>query len=156
MCCAKLFLEERKRQLGVLRVAAMHDLVIRHRDDHRQRLAFRNQIVRDEAGAAVDVPRRSQFAAAAEQIEHRVTAIPIVIRRRVDVHLALAVQHIGVIHVPRHRSVRHGLGVVVARAVAVDDERAVARLVGKAGERVVGIDDRDAVERGTDRRTCLA
>ena len=52
----ELFLEERKRQLGVLRIAAVHDLVVRHRDDHRQRLAFRNQVVGDETGAAVDVP----------------------------------------------------------------------------------------------------
>ena len=141
----QFLLEERKRQLGVLRIAAMHDLVVRHRDDHRQRLALGNQVVGDETGAAVDVPRRRQLAAATEQVQHRIPAAAVVVRRRVDVHLALAVEHGRVIHVPRDAPVRDRLGVVVRGAVAMDDDGAVARLVGKAGERVVRIDDGHAV-----------
>ena len=142
----QFLLEERKRQLGVLRVAAVHDLVVRHDDDHRQRLAFGNQVVGDEAGAAVDVPGRRQFAAATEQVEHGISAVAVVVRRRVDIHLALAVEHVRVIDVSRDAAVRNGLGIVVRRAVAMNDDRAVARLVGKTREGVVRIDDGDAVD----------
>ena len=60
--------EKSKRHFGVPRIAAMHHLIVRHRDDHRQRLAFGDEVVGDEAGTAVDVPRRCQFAAPAQQI----------------------------------------------------------------------------------------
>ena len=125
---------------------AVHHLVVRHRDDHRQRLAFRDQVVGDEPGAAVDVPRRRQFTAATEQVEHRVLPVPVVVGRRVDVHLALAVQHDRVVNVAGDAAVRDGLRVVVGGPVAMHDDRAVARLIGKTGERVVRIHDRDAVD----------
>jgi hypothetical protein len=31
----------------MLRIASVHDLVVRHRNDHRQRFAFGNEIVGD-------------------------------------------------------------------------------------------------------------
>ena len=141
----ELFFEERKRQLRMLRIAAVHHLVVRHRDDHRQRLAFRNQVVGDEPRAAVDVPRRRQLTAAAEQVQHRILSVPVVVGRRVDVHLALPVQDSRVVDVSSDVAMRDGLRVVVGRPVAVDDDRAVTRLIGKSGQRVVRIHHRHAV-----------
>ena len=144
---AELFREERERQLGMLRIAAMHDLVVRHRDDHRERLAFRNQVVGDEAGTAVEVPPRSQFPAAAEQVQHRIPAVPVVVGRRIDVHLALAVQDRRAVYVSRDAAMRNRLRVVVRRPVAMDDDGAVSRLIGKTGEGIVRIDDGHAVDK---------
>jgi hypothetical protein len=143
---AKLLAEERKRQLGVLRVAAVDHLVVRHGDDHRQRLAFGEQVVGDEARPPVDVPRRGQLSAAAQQVEDRVPPAAVVIRWRVHVDLALAVQHGRVIHVTRDGAMRYRLRVVVGGTITVHDDRAVARLIREPGERVAGIDDRDAVD----------
>jgi hypothetical protein len=125
----QLLLEQREGELGVLRIAAVHDLVVRHRDDRRQDLAFGDQVVGDEPGAAFDVPVRRQLTAAAEEIEDRVPARAVVARRCVDVHLPFAVQHVRVIDVPSHRAMRHRLRVVVRRSIAMNHDRAVPGLV---------------------------
>ena len=112
---AQLGLEGRERELDVPRVVAMDDLVVGDGDDHRHDLPLGQQVVHDQVHAAVVDPVVGQVAAAADQVEHRVLPRPVVAGRRVDVQLALAVRHAGVIDVARHRAVRHVAGVVVGR-----------------------------------------
>ena len=75
-----------------VRVALRHGLrrvAVRHDDDHRLRLARRDQVVEDDVGAAHRRPGVLVTAAAVQQVEHRVLrGARLVAGRRVDVHPA--------------------------------------------------------------------
>ena len=143
-----------ERQLDVPGVVAMDHLVVGDGDDHRHGLPLGQQVVHHEVHAAVVDPVVGQVAAAAHQVEHRVGLRAVVAGRRVDVQLALAVRHVGVIDVARHRAVRHVAGVVVGRAVAVHDQLAVRRHGGERPRRCCW--DRPSARRPRrgSRRTC--
>ena len=123
----QLRLEELEGQLHVLRVVAVHDLVVGDDHHHRHGLPLGDQVVQDEVRAPVVDPVRGQLAAASDEVEHGVGLGAVVAGRRVDVELALAAGDVGMIDVARHRAVRDVAGVVVGGAVPVHHELAVGR-----------------------------
>jgi len=82
---------------------------------------------------------------AVQQIEDGVLLLPVVVRRSVHIHLALAVEDGRVVDVPGHGSVWDVARVVVRGRGAVDHQLAVCRLVGKAGQRIIRIGHGDAI-----------
>ena len=111
-----------------------------HDHDHRPRLARRDQVVEDHAGAADGGPRVVAIARPVQQVEDRVLALALLVaRRRVDVHPAELLQRRGVIGDLRDRAVGHVLQVEGLRAR--DEDQAPGVGVRLAGGGVARVDD---------------
>ena len=116
----------------------------RHHDDHRLRLARRDQVVEDEVRPAHRGPRVVAVAGAVQQVEDRVFArARFIARRRVDVHAPGAPERGGLVVHRRDGTVRHGLRVHQVRSRHRGD--APRRGVRFTDRRVPRIDHADAV-----------
>ncbi len=115
-----------------------------HDDDHRLRLAGRDEVVEDEPGPADGPPGVVAVPSTVQQVEHRVALrARLVAGRRVDVHPPKALEGGRVVRDRGDRAVRHRLRVHEVRPGHVDEAPGV--LVRLAGRRVARVDDRHAV-----------
>src|SRR5690625_2316417 len=64
----KLLLEKIERQLGVLRMTPVDDLVVRNRDDHGLGLSFGEQVVHEEVDPPTVDPARRQLTPPADAV----------------------------------------------------------------------------------------
>ena len=76
------------------RMIAMKNLVIGNGDNHRNSLLFCQKIIHHEIRTTIIYPVGRQIAAPTYKIEHRIGFVAVVSRRRVNIHLALAVCHV--------------------------------------------------------------